>query len=41
MGDYKYFRYLKDITIDDIEYIKLIAEDSECDVKNLNFRKRN
>jgi len=37
MGDYKYFRYLKDITIDDIEYIKLIAEDSECDVKKFRI----
>ena len=26
----------KDITIDDIEYIKHV-EDSECDVKNLEF----
>ena len=31
VGDYEYFKYVNDIDINEIEYIKLIAEDgSEC-----------
>ena len=38
MGDYKYFRYLKDVKIEDIEHIKLISKDSsECDVKKFRI----
>ena len=38
MGDYRYFRYLKDVKIEDIEHIKLISKDSsECDVKKFRI----
>ena len=38
MGDYNYFRYLKDVKIEDIEHIKLISKDSsECDVKKFRI----
>lgn len=35
MGDYKYFRYLKDVNIEDIEYIRLksVNGDEDCYVK--------
>ena len=41
LGDYQYFKYIKDLKIDQIEYIKLIDENgTECIVDKFNFVKK-
>jgi outer membrane protein OmpA-like peptidoglycan-associated protein len=41
LGDYEYYKYIKDLKIDQIEYIKLIDEHgSECYVDKFNFIKK-
>lgn len=41
LGDYQYFKYFDEFTIENIEYIKLIAEDgSECIVDKFEFVKK-
>lgn len=41
VGDYEYFKYVNDIDINEIEYIKLIAEDgSECFIDKFEFVKK-
>ncbi|MDG1014508.1 MAG: OmpA family protein [Flavobacteriaceae bacterium] len=41
VGDYEYFKYVKDININEIEYIKLISDDgSECYIDKFEFIKK-
>jgi outer membrane protein OmpA-like peptidoglycan-associated protein/uncharacterized protein YegL len=41
VGDYEYFKYVKDIDLDEIEYIKLVSADgSECYVDKFEFIKK-
>ena len=41
VGDYEYYKYVKDIDLDEIEYIKLISADgSECFIDKFEFVKK-